>query len=141
MTSDVREARILKLVPEASAGDEAVQRALENRLLILHEMTRAQPADPGRDAIAARRQVWTAALAGGHGPAGIDDQMRDDQSGARRLVPRRPPDRRVRRRSKFGQPGDPGRDAKIQRWIADLQRNARICVKSKRRSQRAQSAG
>jgi hypothetical protein len=29
MMSDVREARILKLVPEASAGDEAVQRALE----------------------------------------------------------------------------------------------------------------
>ena len=65
--SDVREARILKLVPEAGAGDEAVQRALENRMLILHEMTRTPAADPGRDAIAARLQNWKSSW-----PAGTD---------------------------------------------------------------------
>ena len=56
-TSDLREARLLKLVPEAAVSDGDVQRALENRLLIMHEMTRAQAVDPGRDAVAARRNA------------------------------------------------------------------------------------
>lgn len=125
MTSDVREARLLKLVPEAAAGDAAVQRALENRLLILHEMTRVQAVDPGRDAVAARKQAWTASW-----PAGTDldalktkcgttDQaldvwFRSDLQIAGFLNQR------------FGAPGDPGRDAKLNDWIAELRRRANL---------------
>jgi len=125
MMSDVREARILKLVPEASAGDEAVQRALENRLLLLHEMTRAQPADAGRDAIAARRQVWTASWpAGTDLPAlmtkcGTTDQAIDGWFRAELQIAAFVTQR-------VGQPGDPGRDTKYNEWIAELRKRANL---------------
>jgi len=122
-SADVREARILKLVPDA-ASDEAVQRALENRLLILHEM-RVEAGDPGRDAIAARRQSW-----GQSWPAGTDlpalmarcgttDQALDawfrSDLQIQAFVSQR-----------FGQAGEPGRDAKVNEWIAELRRRANL---------------
>jgi hypothetical protein len=125
MTSDVREARLLKLVPEASAGDEQIQRALENRLLIIHEMTRVQAADPGRDAVAARRQTWSTSWPPGTDiPAimtkcgttnqALDDWFRSDLQIASFLT------------QKFGQSGDPGREAKLNEWIADLRKRANL---------------
>ncbi len=78
--SDVRQARALGLVADTSS-DEAAQRALEDRLLILSEMERAAPVPPPSDqAVAARRAAWTAR----HDPAGrmsdaeIDAWIRDD---------------------------------------------------------------
>ena len=125
MISDVREARLLKLVPEAAAGDDQIQRALENRLLIVHEMTRVQAADPGRDAVAARRQTWTASWpAGTDIPAimskcgttdqALDGWFRGDLQIAAFLT------------QKFGQLGDPARDTKINDWIADLRKRANL---------------
>jgi hypothetical protein len=123
--SDVREARMLKLVPEAGGGDEAVQRALENRLLILNEMKRAPAADPGRDAVAARRQTWAASWpAGTDLPAlmaktgttdqALDTWFRGDLQIAAFLDAR------------FGQAGDPSREAKLNEWIAELRRRANL---------------
>jgi hypothetical protein len=43
MQSDIRQARALKLVPD-TGSDEATQRALENRLLMLGEVSRGAPA-------------------------------------------------------------------------------------------------
>ena len=125
MASDVREARLLKLVPEAGGGDEAVQRALENRLLILNEMKRTPAADPGRDAIAARRQNWTAAWPAGTDLPGLmakcgttdqslDSWFRGDLQIAAFLATR------------FGQGGDPAADPKFNEWLADLRRRANL---------------
>jgi hypothetical protein len=124
MASDVREARLLKLVPEAAAGDDAVQRALENRLLILHEMARLQPVDPGRDLVAGRKQQWEAAwppadLAAikkkcGTTEQALDAWFRSDLQMTAFLNER------------FGQPGDPAREAKINAWIADLRKRANL---------------
>ena len=121
-SSDVREARLLKLVP--GGDDAAVQRALENRLLILHEMTRSPAADPGRDAIVARRQNWSSSWpAGTDLPAlmakcGTTDQaletwFRGELQIASFLT------------QKFGQ-GDLSGDPKFNEWIADLRRRANL---------------
>jgi hypothetical protein len=122
-SSDVREARLLKLVPEAGSGDEAIQRALENRLLILHEMMRVEAGDPGKDAVSARRQVWTSSW-----PAGTDlpglmvkcgttDQTLDawfrGELQIQNFVAQRFP------------PG-PDRDTKYNDWIADLRKRANL---------------
>jgi len=125
MASDVREARLLKLVPEAGEGDAAVQRALENRLLILREMMRTPGVDPGRDAVAARRQNWTASFPPGTDLPGlmvkcgttdqaIDAWFRGDLQIAAFLAQR------------FGQPGDPTREAKLNEWITELRRRANL---------------
>lgn len=61
--SDVRQARMLKLVPENS-NDETTRTALENRLLILNEVNRGAPLDPVTDGdLGARRREWEAGLA------------------------------------------------------------------------------
>jgi hypothetical protein len=60
--SDVRQARALKLVDDVSS-DGAAQRAVENRFLILGEMSRSAPVAPPSDAeIAARRATWAASV-------------------------------------------------------------------------------
>ena len=123
MASDVREARLLKLVPEADGGDAAVQRALENRLLILNEMKRTPAGDPGRDAIAARRQNWTGSWPAGTDLPGLmakcgttdqalDGWFRGDLQIAAFLSQR------------FG--GDPKSDPKFNEWLADLRRRANL---------------
>ena len=123
--SDVREARLLKLVPEAGAGDDAVQRALENRLLILHEMMRTPPADPGRDAIAARRQNWQSSW-----PAGTDIPALMAKSGTteQALEAWFRGDLQIASflSQRFGQAGDPTRDAKYNEWIAELRKRANL---------------
>jgi hypothetical protein len=60
--TDVSQARMLKLVADTSS-DAAAQRELENRILILGELSRAGGLDPIDDAaVAARRRQWEAAL-------------------------------------------------------------------------------
>lgn len=124
MASDVREARLLKLVPEAAAGDDAVQRALENRLLILHEMVRVPPTDPGGVAVTARRQEWTSSWPAGTDVAGImkkcgttdqalDAWFRTDLQISAFLKDRFPL-------------GDAARETKINGWIADLRKRANL---------------
>ena len=56
--SDVNQARLLRLVPDASS-DDAVRVALENRLLILGEIARGNALPPATDQeIAERRAEW-----------------------------------------------------------------------------------
>jgi hypothetical protein len=63
--SDVRQARALKLVGDTSS-DDAARRDLENRFLILGEISRASAAVTVADAdVASGRQRWEAALGGG----------------------------------------------------------------------------
>jgi len=62
--SDVRRARALKLVDDTSS-DSAVQRELEDRILILTELGRGAAMPPPSDAeVAARRAAWAASFGG-----------------------------------------------------------------------------
>ena len=87
--SDIRQARDLRLVDNVGS-DEAVQRALETRLLILHDLGRAAPLSPvASDALAERRAEWAASVGGesqvpallarhGMSPGELDTWLRDD---------------------------------------------------------------
>lgn len=61
--SDVRAARILKLVP-AEATDVAVMDTLVERRLVLSEMRRFQAPEPTPDVLGARRAEWTVRVSG-----------------------------------------------------------------------------
>lgn len=85
--SDVRAARVLRLVP-AESTDVAVLDILVERRLVLSDMRRFQAADPAAAALAARKVEWqgrlgTAALAplfeeAGVGPEFLDRWLADD---------------------------------------------------------------
>ena len=125
MLSDVREARLLKLVPEAGGNDDAILTALENRLLMLAEATRIPGTEPARDLIAARRQAWRATWPAGTDlpalmvSAGTTDQdldgwFRDDLRIATYLDQR------------FGQVVDATRTKRISDWLVELRRRANL---------------
>ena len=122
-SADVREARLLKLVPEAGAGDDAVQKALENRLLILREMMRSEGGDPGKDLVAERRRQWTASwpagtdLPGLMAKCGTTEQALDAWFRGEVQI-------QAFVTQKFGT--GPDRDAKYNEWIAELRRRANL---------------
>jgi len=125
MTSDVRQARLLKLVTDVTS-DDTVLRALENRLLILVEAGRGQRVDPDREAIVARRLAWTKAWAAGTdlpalmARAGMTDQALDawfrDELRIVAFLDQR-----------FGQTID--RDARMATWLLELRRRANLIGK------------
>ena len=86
--SDVRQARTLHLVDDVSS-DDAVRRALEERILVLGEMSRAPAVVVGDADVAARRAAWEARVGGGAragtlvseaglSDAALDTWLRDD---------------------------------------------------------------
>jgi hypothetical protein len=63
-SSDVRQARLLRLVDDTSS-DESTRRALENRILILGDMTRLSGLPPTTDEdLGARRRQWESRVGG-----------------------------------------------------------------------------
>jgi hypothetical protein len=121
--SDIRQARLLKLVDDVSS-DDAVRRALENRWLMLGDLARATPvAVPDEDEIASRRDTWRAALGsdadaivqrGGMSDAEITAWLRDDLR-LRAFVERQ-----------FGKLTDNDRQRAMNDWIARLRQRARL---------------
>jgi hypothetical protein len=121
--SDVRQARVLKLVDETSS-DAATLRGLETRLLVLHELSRAAPLpSPGAPEVDARRAEWVATIGGegqvpgllqqaGMSPADLDSWLRDDL--------------RIRAylRRQFGMLGDAERAQGMAEWLARLRQRA-----------------
>lgn len=63
--SDVRQARLLKLVDAAGEGDQAFIDALANRRLTLLEVKRGPVVEPLEAALDAKYQQWTARLGAG----------------------------------------------------------------------------
>ena len=63
--SDVRQARLLKLVRPDGEADEAYVAALVDRKLMLAELKRSPPAEPSPEAIDARRGQWLAKIGSG----------------------------------------------------------------------------
>jgi hypothetical protein len=125
MLSDVREARLLKLVPEAGGSDDAILTALENRLLMLSEASRMPANEPAPELIAARRQAWRATWPAGTDvpalmvSAGTTDQdldgwFRDDLRIATYLDQR------------FGQAMDATRTKRVSDWLVELRRRANL---------------
>ena len=63
-SSDVKQARLLQLVDDTSS-DESTRRALEDRILILGDMTRLSGLPPTTDEdLASRRRQWEARVGG-----------------------------------------------------------------------------
>jgi hypothetical protein len=123
MTSDVRQARILRLLTPPPASDDAVLTALENRLLMLSEAARSGIGEPAAAQIAARRQAWAALwpspaeLAAqihrsGMTDRGLDGWFRDDLRIDLYIEQRFPP--------------DPKRDERLATWIKDLRQRANL---------------
>jgi len=123
MASDVRQARILRLVTPAPASDEAWLTALENRLLILHEAARAAIPEPAAPQIAARRQSWMASS-----PAGTDVARELQRAGMtdRGLDGWFRDDLRIETYLQQRFPQDPKRDERIAAWIKDLRHRANL---------------
>lgn len=121
--SDVRQARALRLVDETSS-DESTQRALETRLLILHELDRAAPLPSSSPAdVEARRAEWSASVGGedqvpgllrqgGMNEGDLDSWLRDDL----RI--------RAYMRRQFGMLGDAERSRAMDDWLARLRQRA-----------------
>jgi hypothetical protein len=121
--SDVRRAHTLHLVDDISS-DDAVRRALEDRMLILGEMARAQTMPPPAAAdLAARRAAWEASLGGpdraadllrqaGMPRSELDAWLRDDV-----LI-------RLYLERQFGRVSDADRQKAQADWIARLRQRA-----------------
>jgi hypothetical protein len=132
MSSDVRQARLLRLVPGA-ADDTAVLTAIENRLLMMREVTRGQVAEPAAVDVASRRAAWTATLPAGTDlaallvrtgmtDAGLDGWFRDDL-----LL-------EAYQTQRFGPADDPRRAARLAEWLGDLRHRAGLGGRSPRQS-------
>jgi len=71
--SDVRQARLLKLLVPAADSDQGYVDALIDRRLMLADLKRNPPAEPTTEAIDAREREWTARLGAG---ANVQDLLR-----------------------------------------------------------------
>jgi len=62
--SDLQRCRVLRLLDASDDSDEALQRAYEDRILVLRDMARpgVGPINPPIQALAARRRRWEATL-------------------------------------------------------------------------------
>jgi hypothetical protein len=118
--SDIRQARMLKLVNTPDGSDAAIQRALEDRYLELAEVVRFPPPEPLAADVAARRRQWEASVGtsdipalltrAGMSSATLDGWLRDDIRIERYL------DRRFA--------STPDRKEAINAWLAGLRRRA-----------------
>jgi hypothetical protein len=122
---DVRQARMLKLrLVTATAESEAdVLRGLENRRLVLAEVSHVTLPAPAAGDLAARRRDWEASVGAGAGlpqlldraglsETGLQSWLRDDVRIQLYLAQR------------FGGVPDGDRPAEIARWVATLREHA-----------------
>jgi hypothetical protein len=123
MTSDVRQARLLRLLTPAPAGDAAILTTLENRLLMLNEASRSTITEPAADQIAARRAAWTATWPS---PADVSSQMQRAGMSDRALDGWFRDDLRIEAYLAQRFPPDAKRDERIASWIKDLRSRANL---------------
>jgi hypothetical protein len=121
--SDLRQCRTLKLLAVDADTDEAYQRELENRLLILREIARSAGADPDQSAIAARRREWESAL--GAGPA-LNDRLANAGMSVEALESWLANDVRIRAYldQRFSSTPSPERQTVIRHWVDMLRQRA-----------------
>jgi len=121
--SDVRQARLLKLCPQASS-DDAILLALENRVLMMAEVSRSsQPYDPPADEVARHRSEWEGRL--GAAP-NVTDLLTRAGMTAPELEGWLRADLKIRRylEQRFGALPASERQARIDEWTKDLRQRA-----------------
>ena len=126
MTSDVRQARILRLLTPPPASDDAILTALENRLLMLSEAARSGIGEPVSAQIAARRQAWAALWPS---PAELTAQIQRSGMTDRALDGWFRDDLRIDLYIEQRFPPDPKRDERLATWIKDLRQRANLTNK------------
>lgn len=126
MTSDVRQARILRLLTPPPASDDAVLTALENRLLMLTEAARSAIGEPAPAQISARRQAWAALWPS---PAELAAQITRSGMTDRALDGWFRDDLRIDMYIEQRFPPDPKRDERLATWIRDLRQRANLTNK------------
>jgi len=119
--SDLRRCRMLKLLNVSGDTDEAYQRELENRLLILQEASRGGVSDPDAQAVATRRREWEAALGGG--PALMERLAKAGMS-AEALDSWLANDIRIHAYLDERFRGSPDRPQAVAHWISNLRQRA-----------------
>jgi hypothetical protein len=121
--SDVRQARLLKLVDVPDATDQAFVDALVKRRLILQELGRNPPAEPASSALDARRRQWESAL----GP-GVDLSSDLARAGMTEAALRAwlRDDLRITAYVDQRFPASGDRAAAIAAWVAELRQRAGI---------------
>ena len=121
-TTDVWQARQLKLVADASTDDQ-VLRALQNRQLMLLEIRRVPPPAPAATDVAAHRREWEASLGSGVdvrtllGKLGMSEKTCDGWL---------TDDLRIRAylRERFGMLPESDRAARTEEWLRGLRQRA-----------------
>ena len=120
-SSDVRQARMLHLVDDASS-DDSTRRALENRILILNDLSRLSGLPPTTDdALALHRSQWESRVGGRRaqllGEAGMTEKALDawlsDDLRIQAYLQRQ-----------FGALPDAERPRAVQDWITRLRQRA-----------------
>jgi hypothetical protein len=122
-TSDVWQARQLKLLPAGADTDTEILRALQNRQLILMEVRRVPPAAPAVGDVASRRRDWEARLGPGADvramltKAGMSEKACDSWIAD---------DLRIQAylRDRFGMLSEADRGARTDEWLRGLRQRA-----------------
>ena len=122
-SSDVRQARQLKLVEAPGGSDQAYVDALANRRLMLEELKRNPPAEPAPAALDARQQRWVATL----GP-GVDLNALLSRAGMTMASARSWWRDELRISAYLDQrfPASNDRERAIAAWVADFRQRAGI---------------
>jgi hypothetical protein len=121
-TTDVWQARQLKLVP-GSDSDEQILRALQNRQLILLELRRVPPAPPAAADVATRRREWEASLGAGADVRGLLAKAGMSEKACDGWIT---DDLRIRAylRDRFGMLPEAERGARTEEWLRGLRQRA-----------------
>ena len=128
MASDARQVRLLRLLTGVGDSDEAIQTALENRLLMLREVARGAITEPSAVVTTSRRQSWAASWPPGTdlpalmARARMSDRVLNgwfrDKLHIEAYLDQR-----------FGQADDARRSARVADWVRDLRIRDSLPVK------------
>ena len=121
-SSDVRQARLLKLCGPTVASDEGILIELQNRVLILAEVGRAAGREPTAEELAAHRRAWEQTL----GTAAVDPLMTRAGMSARDLQAWHRNDLRIQMYldGRFGGLAPNQRATRTADWLGDLRQRA-----------------
>ena len=121
-SSDIRQARLLKLCGPAVTSDDGILVELQNRALLLAEVGRAAGREPSADELAAHRRAWEQTL----GTTEIEPLLARAGMSARELHAWQRNDLRIRiyLDNRFGNLPANQRAARTAEWLADLRQRA-----------------
>ena len=122
-TTDVWQARQLKLLSGGAESDADILRALQNRQLILMELRRVPPAAPASGDVASRRRQWEASLGPGPDVRGLLTKAGMSEKACEGWLT---DDLRIQSylRDRFGMLPEGDRAARTEEWLRGLRQRA-----------------